>query len=57
MKLKGFVFDDNGVAGIVAALIPNHHIHVLGQQIDDFALAFVAPLSPDYHRYRHACTP
>jgi hypothetical protein len=37
------------VPGVVAALEPHHGLHVIGQQIDDFALALVAPLQADYY--------
>ncbi len=35
---------DHGVPGIVSALSANHQIRRLGQEIDDLALSFVAPL-------------
>ena len=34
----------HGVAGVVAALIAGHDVEALGEQVDDFAFAFVAPL-------------
>jgi hypothetical protein len=37
------------VPGVVAALEAHHGLHVIGQQIDDFALALVAPLQADYY--------
>src|SRR5690349_9384808 len=39
--------------GIVSALGANHHICLFGQNIYDFAFAFVAPLSADQYRIRH----
>ncbi len=33
--------------GIVAALKAHHRLHLIGQQIDDLALALVAPLQAD----------
>jgi hypothetical protein len=36
------------VTGIVAALKTHHGLHLIGQEIDDFALAFVAPLQTDH---------
>ncbi len=38
---------DDGMTGVVAALGADDDIGVLGQKIDDFAFAFVAPLSAD----------
>jgi hypothetical protein len=40
------------VAGVVAAQIARHDVEPLGEQIDNFTLAFVAPLGAnncDYH--------
>ena len=39
--------DDQRVAGVVAALEAHHAGDAVGQQIDDLALAFVAPLGAD----------
>ena len=36
--------DEYGVAGIMAALISRHDIEAIGEEVDDFAFAFVAPL-------------
>jgi hypothetical protein len=36
--------DDNGVAGVVAARIARHNVELLGEDIDDLALALIAPL-------------
>ncbi len=46
--------DDEGVTGIVAALETHHGIGLLGEQIDDLALALVTPLGAnDYHVLAH----
>ena len=37
-------FDDDGVAGVVSALVANDDLGLLRQVVDDFALAFVTPL-------------
>src|ERR1019366_687628 len=37
----------HGVAGVVAALIAGDEIEGGSDEVDDFALAFVAPLAPD----------
>ncbi|MBB5883490.1 hypothetical protein GGR71_000516 [Xanthomonas sp. F1] len=39
--------DDEGVAGIVAALETHDGADFLGEQIDDLALAFIAPLGTE----------
>jgi hypothetical protein len=44
------------VAGIGAALITRHDVRVLAQEIDDFALALIAPLGADDDIYRHFLT-
>jgi hypothetical protein len=35
------------VSGVVPALGTHHHVHAVGEQVDDLALALVAPLSAD----------
>ena len=40
--------DDQRVAGVVAALEAHDGADFLGEQIDDLALAFIAPLGPEY---------
>ena len=44
---KELVADLHRVPRVVAALIARHHVEALGQQIDDLALALVAPLRAD----------
>ena len=39
--------DDERVPGVVAALEAHDALRVLGQPVDDLALAFVAPLGAD----------
>ena len=41
------------VAGVVPALVAGHEIEFLRKQIDDFALAFVAPLRPENDEIAH----
>jgi hypothetical protein len=38
------VANENGVAGVVAALGPDDDFHRLGQHVNDFAFALIAPL-------------
>ena len=46
-KLVGLVADDERVAGVVPALKADDHVSPACQPVDDFALAFVAPLGAD----------
>ena len=42
-----FLFVDlDGVPGVGPALVAGHYVDPLGQQIDNFALALIAPLGP-----------
>jgi hypothetical protein len=45
--------DDDRVPGVIAALVPNDHIHVLGEEIGDLAFSFVSPLRADQRYARH----
>ena len=47
-ELVGLVADDDGMAGIVAALEAHDHLGPVGEPIDDLAFAFVAPLGADH---------
>ena len=48
--------DDQRVAGVVAALKTRHRGGALGEQVDDLALALVAPLGPDDDdEFAHDC--
>jgi hypothetical protein len=38
------------VAGVVPALVAGHDVEVFGQQVNDFAFAFITPLGA-YHDY------
>ncbi len=52
-ELVGGAVDDQRVAGIVAALEAHHDVGLLGEPVDDLALAFVAPLGADHDHIRH----
>ncbi len=39
-----FAVNDDGVTGVVASSIAGDHIELLGEDVDDLTLAFVAPL-------------
>lgn len=47
MQNEALVADDDGVAGIRAALITRDAIRALAEAINNFALAFIAPLGAD----------
>ena len=53
VELEHLFADDDGVAGVVAALVADDHRYAVGQQIGGLALAFVAPLEAANHRRRH----
>jgi hypothetical protein len=46
--------DDERVARVGATAEAHHHVGELGVQVDDLALAFVAPLGADNHYVGHA---
>ena len=45
--------DDQRVAGVGSALVAHHHVGPRGEEVDDFPLPLVAPLSADDHDVRH----
>ena len=47
MQDRLFSVDDEGVAGIIAALKSDYDIRVLGEEVDDLTLALISPLSSD----------
>ena len=52
-ELVGGAIDHQGVAGIMAALEADDDVGLLGQPIDDLALALVAPLGADHDNICH----
>jgi hypothetical protein len=52
---EALVADDHRVAGVVAAVVARHHLHLLGEQVDDLAFALVAPLGARDHYVWHLC--
>ncbi len=48
---------NDGVPGIVAALAADHDVGLAGENVDDLALAFIAPLRADEDRICHALQP
>ncbi len=51
---EGLPVHHDGVPGVVAALVADDHVHLLGKQIGQLALAFVTPLGADDHCGGHA---
>ena len=56
-ELEGLAVHDDGVAGVGPALVADDDIVLLGEQIDDLPLGFVAPLQSDDTRGRHCDAP
>ena len=50
VELELLLAADDRVAGVVAALEAHDDVGVLGEQVDDLALALVAPLGADDRR-------
>ena len=44
---------DDGVAGVIAALAADDDVRFSGEDVDDFAFAFIAPLRADQYRICH----
>jgi hypothetical protein len=57
LQLEHLAVDDDGVPGVVAALIADAHRGFLGEEVGEAALALVAPLHADDHCARHQRTP
>ena len=46
-------FNVHCMTGVIAALRANNHVGFLGQDVDDFAFAFIAPLGAHQYRIGH----
>ncbi len=44
---------NDGVAGVVSALAADDDVRLAGEDVDDFAFAFIAPLRADQNCVRH----
>src|SRR5262245_66172274 len=53
MKDEGTPIVDHRVPCVGSALVANHCVDIAGQDVDDLALAFVAPLRPDDYEITH----
>ena len=51
--LEGLAVGDDGVPGVRATLVTADEVGVLREQVDDLALALVAPLRTDDYGRRH----
>ena len=49
--------DDHRVAGVVAALVPDHVVDAVAQQVGRLALALITPLRAHQHNGRHQTSP
>jgi hypothetical protein len=47
---------DDGVPGVVAALVADHQVHLLGDEVGELPLPLITPLGPDDNGRRHATT-
>jgi len=47
------VADDDGVAGVMAALVAHHVVELVREQINQLALAFIAPLRAENDDVAH----
>jgi hypothetical protein len=42
-----FTVENNGVAGVIAALVPNNGVRLLTEKVNNFPFSFIAPLGAD----------
>jgi len=52
-EFVGASIEADGVSGVIAALIADDDLVAFGQDIDDFAFGFVAPLQTNHGSCRH----
>ena len=50
---EALAVDDDGVPGVVAALVADDHVHLLGDEVGELPLPFIAPLRSYDHRGGH----
>ena len=54
---EALAVDHQGVAGVVAALVADDQLHLLGDEVGELPLALVAPLGTDHHgRWHGPCS-
>ena len=54
---KGLSVDNQGMPGVVAALVADDHRHLTSHEVGELALALVTPLRPDDDRRGHGNPP
>ena len=54
---KGLSVDNQGMPGVVAALVADNHRHLTSHEVGELALALVTPLRPDDDRRGHGNPP
>jgi hypothetical protein len=52
----GLASDDDGVTGVVAAVVFDDVVDLLAEQVSRFAFALVAPLGPEQHDRWHVAS-
>ena len=57
LELHRLVAPHHRVAGVVAALVADHHRYLFREEVGRLAFAFVAPLEADDHRRGHHTSP
>ena len=57
MQRVAVVADDHGVPGVVPALVADHVVDLVTEQVSRLALALVTPLCAYEHNGRHPTSP
>jgi hypothetical protein len=57
LEREGLPVDHQRVPRVVAALVADHQVHLLGEEVGELALALVAPLGSDHDGCRHDALP
>src|SRR4051794_18766125 len=55
MRREFFAVDAHGVAGVCAAAIARDDVGAIGEEVDDLALAFIAPLKAEHATVAGEC--
>jgi len=53
LESEPFAVDYQGVASVVASLVADYEVHLFGDKVGKFPLAFVAPLGANDNGRRH----
>ena len=57
LELEHLAVDDQGVAGVVAALVAHDHLAFLGEVVGELALALVTPVASEHDGSGHQLAP